>query len=142
MKGTPRQKSESPGPPALKLSRYGDDGANTSRPAGTRGGGEPGASSGPDAECGPDTGVAAGTNSQCTRMNSHEATSLWLSTFVKNLRWSGIEACSVRDELDSHVLERTRDLMLSGIAEDAAVRQALCDPRVHEIPRAFKHAGS
>lgn len=53
------------------------------------------------------------------------ATSRWLTLFLKTLRWNCREASGIRDELESHLQERTRDLMLSGLSEDRAVDQAL-----------------
>ncbi len=56
-----------------------------------------------------------------------DAVDAWLTMFERLLRWPTGESRSVRDELEGHLRERIRDLMLSGGDEDQSVRQAVAE---------------
>jgi len=58
-------------------------------------------------------------------MQPSQATSVWFDHFQRHLRWRGQDAQSVREELTSHVKDRARDLMLAGMTEESAIREAL-----------------
>lgn len=51
----------------------------------------------------------------------------WLGMLVKLLRLPGPEARSIRDELEAHIRERVRDLMISGCDEGEAMRRAIAE---------------
>ncbi len=49
----------------------------------------------------------------------------WLGVFTRFLRLPGEQSRAIRDELDSHMRERVRDLMLEGMSEDEGMRRAI-----------------
>ncbi|HYD01427.1 MAG TPA: permease prefix domain 1-containing protein, partial [Phycisphaerales bacterium] len=49
----------------------------------------------------------------------------WLGMFTRFLRLPVEQTRGIRDELDSHIRERVRDLMLAGLSEDEGVRRAI-----------------
>lgn len=79
----------------------------------------------PDIDSGKGRATDAPSGERVARLESHAVRAIWFGTFLKHLRWSEPEAQGVHEELDSHVLDRTRDLMLSGMPEDSAIQQAL-----------------
>lgn len=54
-----------------------------------------------------------------------DAIDLWLTVFARFLRMPGEQGRAIRDELDAHVRERVRDLMLEGLSEDEGTRRAI-----------------
>lgn len=57
--------------------------------------------------------------------NRGDAIDSWLGMFTKFLRLPSEQSRAIRDELDSHIRERVRDLMLAGLNEDEGVRRAI-----------------
>lgn len=49
----------------------------------------------------------------------------WLGMFTRFLRLPTEQSRAIRDELDSHMRERVRDLMLEGLSEDEGMRRAI-----------------
>lgn len=60
----------------------------------------------------------------------------WLRMFVGLLRLPAKQAAEIREELDGHLRERVRDLLLTGMSEAAAMRRA-----VEELGEAAEVAG-
>ena len=54
-----------------------------------------------------------------------DAIGVWLDLLVKLLRLPARECEAIRDELESHLRERVRDLVVAGTTEDDAVRVAV-----------------
>ena len=57
--------------------------------------------------------------------NAQTAIAAWLGVFVRLLRLSDVQRLAIRNELQEHLRERTRDLMLTGRTETEAVRLAI-----------------
>lgn len=65
----------------------------------------------------------------------------WLGVLVRLLRLPAGEAADIRDELEGHLRERTRDLMVGGMDEDAAVRSAIAElGEAAEVAARFRSA--
>lgn len=56
-----------------------------------------------------------------------DSISAWLDRLVALLRLSPTESAEIRDELESHLRERVRDLMLVGTEEPVAIHQAISE---------------
>ncbi|MFT3686010.1 MAG: permease prefix domain 1-containing protein [Phycisphaerales bacterium] len=54
-----------------------------------------------------------------------DAIEQWLAMFARFLRLPREQTSAIRDELDSHMRERVRDLMLEGLSEDEGMRRAI-----------------
>ncbi len=75
-----------------------------------------------------------------------DAISAWLDLFARMLQFPERECVSIRLELEGHLRERVRDLMLAGRAEDEAMRgaigefgeSALLARRFHATERRFR----
>jgi len=57
--------------------------------------------------------------------NSGDAVGVWLDGLVRVMRLPAGESAEIRDELDSHIRERVRDLMLVGESEPRAIHHAI-----------------
>ncbi len=51
----------------------------------------------------------------------------WLDVLMGLVRLGGAEKRAIRDELDSHLRDRVRDLMLTGLHEPVATREAIAE---------------
>lgn len=51
----------------------------------------------------------------------------WLDVLMGLVRLGGAEKRGIRDELDSHLRDRVRDLMLTGLREQIATREAIAE---------------
>lgn len=56
-----------------------------------------------------------------------DAISAWLDLFVRLLRFPEAERAGVREELESHLRERVRDLVLTDVSEVEAQRRAIAE---------------
>lgn len=54
-----------------------------------------------------------------------DAIEQWLVMFTRFLRLPSEQTRAIREELDSHIRDRARDLMLAGLSEDEGVRRAI-----------------
>ena len=54
-----------------------------------------------------------------------DAIDQWLGMFTRFLRLPHAQSKAIKDELDSHMRERVRDLMLEGLSEDEGMRRAI-----------------
>jgi hypothetical protein len=74
--------------------------------------------------------VRDGAESRTTepaRAGPADAIDAWLTIFARLLHWPARDAQAVRDELEAHLRERARDLMLEGCAESDAFRAAIAE---------------
>ncbi len=63
-----------------------------------------------------------------TNTTTNDPISSWLDLFCPSLHFSELESRSIRDELESHLQDRMRDLMLEGNSESESVYKA-----IHEL---------
>jgi hypothetical protein len=57
--------------------------------------------------------------------SDRDAIAVWLDTLGVLLRMPGAKCAAIRDELEGHLRERVRDLLLNGTSEPEAVRTAI-----------------
>ena len=70
-----------------------------------------------------------------------DAVSDWLDLFVRLLGLPASEATQVRDELEDHLRSRVDDLLITGVSEPEAVRQAVAElGETASLAQGFKQA--
>ncbi len=70
-----------------------------------------------------------------------DAIDSWLAVLVRLLDVSGRQRDAIRDEIEAHLRERVRDLMIAGRGEADAIRIAISElGEVADLARRFSHA--
>lgn len=70
-----------------------------------------------------------------------DAIDSWLAVLVRLLDVAGRQADAIRDEIEAHLRERVRDLMITGRSEAEAIRIAIGElGEVADLARRFSHA--
>jgi len=65
----------------------------------------------------------------------------WLAVLMRLLHVSSSQREAIRDEIETHLRERVRDLMIGGAAEHDAIRTAISElGEVADLARRFSHA--
>ncbi len=72
---------------------------------------------------------------------AHDSIDTWLAVLVRLLHVSPHQSEAIRDEIEAHLRERVRDLMIAGVAEHDAIRTAISElGEVAELASRFSHA--
>lgn len=82
------------------------------------------------------------TIDKCAETESHaDSIDTWLAVLTRFLDVSAAQRDAIRDEIESHLRERVRDLMITGHDEPAAIHTALNElGEVADLARRFSHA--
>ncbi|MBC7833926.1 MAG: hypothetical protein H7Y88_02360 [Phycisphaerales bacterium] len=103
----------------------------------------------PGAPTGATVGTGAPAASGALRLSSHgrevagetSAVQAWMTVMTKFLRGPQRDKLAIREELESHLEERVRDLMVGGQSETVAARTAIAElGEAAEVARRFEDA--